>query len=62
MSVYNAMSGNDLTSETSMELTWSLVTLAAHLSQTVSTFCRTVYSMSIDVVFCLLFVRLDFVS
>lgn len=35
MSVYNAMSGNDLKSETSMEVTWSLVTMAAHLSQTV---------------------------
>jgi hypothetical protein len=37
MSIYNAMSGNDLKSETSMEMTWSLVTLAAHLSQTVWT-------------------------
>ncbi len=36
MSIYNAMSGSDLTSETSMEMTWSLITLAAHLSQTVS--------------------------
>jgi len=36
LSVYNAMSGLDLKSETSMETTWSLVTLAAHLSQTVS--------------------------
>lgn len=35
MSVYNAMSGNDLKSETSMEVTWSLVTMAAHLSQTI---------------------------
>lgn len=35
MSIYNAMSGSDLKSETSMEMTWSLVTLAAHLSQTV---------------------------
>lgn len=35
MSIYNAMSGSDLRSETSMEMTWSLITLAAHLSQTV---------------------------
>ena len=35
MSIYNAMSGSDLVSETSMEMTWSLLTLAAHLSQTV---------------------------
>lgn len=35
MSIYNAMSGSDLTSETSMEMTWSLLTLAAHLSQTI---------------------------
>lgn len=38
MSIYNAMSGSDLTSETSMEMTWSLITLAAHLSQTVRSF------------------------
>jgi transcription factor-like protein len=31
MSIYNAMSGSDLKSETSMEMTWSLVTLASHL-------------------------------
>ncbi|KAF5316367.1 hypothetical protein D9619_006871 [Psilocybe cf. subviscida] len=35
MSIYNAMSGSDMHSETSMELTWSLITLAAHLSQTI---------------------------
>lgn len=35
MSIYNAMSGSDLTSETTMEMTWSLITLAAHLCQTV---------------------------
>lgn len=35
MSIYNAMSGSDLTNDTSMEMTWSLLTLAAHLSQTV---------------------------
>ncbi|KAF8798672.1 hypothetical protein BYT27DRAFT_7203268 [Phlegmacium glaucopus] len=35
MSIYNAMSGSDLKSETSMEMTWSLVTLASHLSQTI---------------------------
>ncbi len=33
MSIYNAMSGSDLKSETSMEMTWSLITLASHLSQ-----------------------------
>lgn len=37
LSCYNAMSSNELGSqETSMETTWSLQTLAAHLSQTVS--------------------------
>ncbi|KIY61576.1 hypothetical protein CYLTODRAFT_495190 [Cylindrobasidium torrendii FP15055 ss-10] len=35
MSVYNAMSGSDLSTDTSMEMTWSLVSLAAHLSQTI---------------------------
>jgi hypothetical protein len=35
MSIYNAMSGSDLKSETSMEITWSLITLASQLSQTV---------------------------
>ena len=34
-SVYNAMGGTDSRSDTSMEVTWSLTTLAAHLSQTV---------------------------
>ncbi|KAH7891022.1 hypothetical protein F5I97DRAFT_1798533 [Phlebopus sp. FC_14] len=37
LSIYNALSGNELTAkETSMETTWSLVTLAAHLAQTSS--------------------------
>jgi hypothetical protein len=36
LSTYNAMSGVDLKSQTNTETTWSLVTLAAHLSQTVS--------------------------
>ncbi|KAF7966860.1 hypothetical protein HWV62_36691 [Athelia sp. TMB] len=36
LSVYNAMSSNELGSqETSMETTWSLLTLATHLSQTI---------------------------
>jgi hypothetical protein len=35
MSIYNAMSGS---SDTSMEITWSLITLASHLSQTVRFF------------------------
>ena len=35
MSVYNGMSGNDMKSDTTMEMTWSLVTLASNLSQTV---------------------------
>ncbi|KAH7922072.1 hypothetical protein BV22DRAFT_1037878 [Leucogyrophana mollusca] len=36
LSVYNAMSGNELSAkETSMETTWSLIILAAHLSQTI---------------------------
>jgi hypothetical protein len=38
LSIYNGMIGSDLTdSETSMELTWSLIKLAAQLSQTVRT-------------------------
>ncbi|KAL4061907.1 fungal-specific transcription factor domain-containing protein [Scleroderma citrinum] len=36
LSIYNALSGNELSGkETSMETTWSLVSLAAHLSHTV---------------------------
>ena len=36
LSIYNAMSSNEVGShETSMETTWSLITLATHLSQTV---------------------------
>lgn len=36
LSIYNAMSGNELSAkETSMETTWSLIVLAAHLAQTV---------------------------
>lgn len=36
LGAYNAMSGNELAAkETSMETTWSLVILAAHLSQTI---------------------------
>lgn len=36
LSIYNAMSGNELSAkEMSMETTWSLLSLAAHLSQTV---------------------------
>jgi hypothetical protein len=40
LGAYNAMSGNELAAkETSMETTWSLVILAAHLSQTVRSLC-----------------------
>ena len=49
MSIYNAMSGNDLKNETSMEMTWSLVTLAAHLSQTVCANLAFIYSTLADV-------------
>ena len=38
LSIYNAMSGNELSAketETNMETTWSMIVLAAHLSQTV---------------------------
>ncbi|KAF6750634.1 fungal-specific transcription factor domain-containing protein [Ephemerocybe angulata] len=35
MSVYNAMSGSDMRSETSMEMTWGCVTLGAHLGQSI---------------------------
>lgn len=40
LGAYNAMSGNELAAkETSMETTWSLIILAAHLSQTVRILC-----------------------
>ncbi|CAA7261067.1 unnamed protein product [Cyclocybe aegerita] len=35
MSIYSAMSGGDMKSETSMEMAWSLITLSCHLSQTI---------------------------
>ncbi|KAF5344686.1 hypothetical protein D9756_011476 [Leucocoprinus leucothites] len=35
MSIYNSMNGSDLKNDTSMELTWSLITLASHLSKTI---------------------------
>jgi len=35
MSTYNGMSGNDMKGDTNMEMTWSLITLASNLSQTV---------------------------
>ncbi|KIM39410.1 hypothetical protein M413DRAFT_446927 [Hebeloma cylindrosporum] len=35
MSIYNGMSGDDMKSDTNMEMTWSLVTLASNLSQTI---------------------------
>ncbi|KAJ7444602.1 fungal-specific transcription factor domain-containing protein [Mycena galericulata] len=35
LSIYTSMSGGHGESETSMEMTWSLITLAAHLSQTI---------------------------
>ncbi|TFK21657.1 hypothetical protein FA15DRAFT_672344 [Coprinopsis marcescibilis] len=35
LSIYNAMSGSDLKSDASMETTWSLITLASHLSLTI---------------------------
>jgi hypothetical protein len=38
ISIYNAMSGSDLKNDTSMEITWNLITLAGHLSQTVCSF------------------------
>ena len=47
LSIYNAMSSSDLSgSETSMETTWSLITLAAQLSQTVR--CRVGYSFGLS--------------
>ncbi|KAJ3553139.1 hypothetical protein NP233_g12716 [Leucocoprinus birnbaumii] len=33
MSIFNSMNGSDLKNDTSMELTWSLITLACHLSK-----------------------------
>jgi hypothetical protein len=35
VSIYHAMLGNDISGESSMEFTWSLVNLAAHLAQTI---------------------------
>lgn len=49
MSIYNAMSGSDLKSETSMEMTWSLITLAAHLSQTVRCFSNLLLRILTDI-------------
>jgi hypothetical protein len=47
LSIYNAMSSNEVGSnETSMETTWSLITLATHLSQTVR---RGMYWLSLSV-------------
>lgn len=46
LSIYNAMSSNEVgNQETSMETTWSLITLATHLSQTV---CHHIYSLLIS--------------
>ncbi|KAH8801829.1 fungal-specific transcription factor domain-containing protein, partial [Flagelloscypha sp. PMI_526] len=36
LGVYNSMSGEDMMSQSSMELTWNLTTLAAHLAQAVN--------------------------
>jgi len=36
MSIYNSMNGLDSSGDTSMEMTWSLVTMAAHLGQNVT--------------------------
>lgn len=42
VSIYHAMLGNDVSGgESSMEFTWSLVNLAAHLAQTVRYFVST---------------------
>jgi hypothetical protein len=42
VSIYHAMLGNDVSGgESSMEFTWSLVNLAAHLAQTVRYFDST---------------------
>jgi hypothetical protein len=60
LGLYNAMSGNELNAEdASMETTWSLVILAAHLSQTV---CP--YSLMVTLFMLLIFsfTRSDFVS
>ncbi|KAH8825599.1 fungal-specific transcription factor domain-containing protein, partial [Flagelloscypha sp. PMI_526] len=36
LGIYNSMSGEDIMSQSNMELTWNLTTLAAHLAQTVN--------------------------
>lgn len=57
VSLYHAMLGNDVSGgESSMEFTWSLVNLAAHLAQTVRCFDYTYLPK------CRSFLRLDYVS
>lgn len=60
LSIYNALSGNELAGqETSMETTWSLVSLAAHLSHTVRLFIMTGSAFMVFTIHC---TSLDFVS
>ena len=60
LSIYNAMSGNELAGqETSVETTWSLVSLAAHLSHTV---CLSIMTGSTLMVFTIHCTSLGFVS
>ena len=60
LSIYNAMSGNELAGQkTSMETTWSLVSLAAHLSHTV---CLSIMTASALMVFTIHYTSLGFVS
>jgi hypothetical protein len=56
MSVYNGLSGSDLKSETSMETTWSLLTLASQLSKTVRSSSLPNFLQPLKCIF-----RLDFV-
>ena len=53
LSIYNALSGNELAGqETSMETTWSLVSLAAHLSHTVCLYIMTGSAVMVFTIHC----------
>lgn len=61
LSIYNAMSGSETSGgESSMETTWSLIGLAAHLSQTVSFSFIVSFFLMVDLM--RMTCRLDFVS
>ena len=60
LSIYNALSGNELAGqETSVETTWSLVSLAVHLSHTVCLSIMTGFALMVFTIHC---TSLGFVS